>query len=1038
MALVAVHVPNAQAAPPVSPLTDVTTGTLRIVHTADTTHEMSVFANGRITNQYFAEQTYRNNQINTATAHNAVSHTTIAVMFDQHTSGSVDVGSQGEFSPIGPISLYTSPDYHFYPQYTEDTGAVYASRVLSYQITQRTLATTANNCVIMLLDIRNTSNIAPLTGGKLLYMVDINVATMPIDDRGGYDSTRRLVYLKDESGGQILSDGYAMGISLLEGSWRGYGVLDDNNTGFPDPILGDTRLRNELITPTNAITNGNNDVVWIVANIPDLAPDGESSLAFGLCGAYVPDLGADAAATELTTSVDDMAGSYYSSAELSVSKMAEPPAGSPVVAGEPISYWIAVSNTGCRAVGSIVVTDTLPTSTDLITYSISQGSIAVNNRLVTASVGSLSPGGVATVTLVARPAITTTDGTVISNQAYVTSNLIVTTTNVVTHRVVALVLTATKRADPWPSVAVGERLTYTIVISNGSQGAVSGVAISDTLPANTQFVAGSIGLTPPSAGIAGTIPPTLATGIAIPAGQSVTVTLAVTTSTPLTAGTIITNTAAVTRAGWVIPLTAVVTNTVRSADLAIGKSDSPDPVYTSGAVTYTLSVNNAGPNTATGITVTDELPAGVTFGSAAGSGWSCDHADLTVTCTLPSLAPATTSYITLVVTAPITGGTIANTASVSATTPDPDIGNNTATVQTTVVDLVALSTHKDSADATGPPLLPADALIYTVAVTNPALVASHTNVVISDSVPTSTTLVAGSVQSNADEVNIDGGSITARVDTLGAGQVFTLTFRVTVDLGTGGATITNQAYVASDQQPNPPQPPPTVDVVTSPAPGLALSKWAVPDSGSDDSWTQYHFLVTNTGNMPLTDLQIWDDHLSPTIGFFGGVPVLPAGEAYLVRRWWPMSADVTNVATVTARALGFPDLLSASDDAFFDAIHPLNLAFDVSVEPGVILEAQTVTYTYRLTNTGTEWMVGGTITDTQWDVITSGLELAPGAAYTHIAAQWIATSTVDVGRAWGFNLLGVEASVLDTATVTVGTLDDDTHIFYLPLMMKPH
>ena len=151
-----------------------------------------------------------------------------------------------------------------------------------------------------------------------------------------------------------------------------------------------------------------------------------------------------------------------------------------------------------------------------------------------------------------------------------------------------------------------------------------------------------------------------------------------------------------------------------------------------------------------------------------------------------------------------------------------------------------------------------------------------------------------------------------------------------------------------------------------------------------------------------------------------------------------MSVDVTNVATVTARALGFPDPLSASDDAFFDAIRPLNLAFDVSVEPQVIPDAQTVTYTYRLTNIGTEWMVGGTITDTQWGVITSGLELAPGAAYTRIAIQWIATTTVNVGRARGFNLLGVEATTLDSATVTVGTPADDTHALYLPIIMSDY
>jgi uncharacterized repeat protein (TIGR01451 family) len=441
------------------------------------------------------------------------------------------------------------------------------------------------------------------------------------------------------------------------------------------------------------------------------------------------------------------------------------------------------------------------------------------------------------------------------------------------------------------------------------------------------------------------------------------------------------------------------------------------------------------------ITVTLSAPSGrvVTVDYATGDGTAVAPGDYTATSGTLTFAVGQTSrtFTVTVVNDTLNEGnetvalTLSNPGNASLGVP------NAATLTIVDDDAVTLSTHKDSADATGAPLYPADTLIYTVTVTNPATLASQTNVVITDSVPASTTLVAGSVQSNGDEVNIAGNLIIVRRDTLGPGQVFTLTFQVTIDPGTGGMTIVNQAYVASDQQPNPPQPPPTADVVTTPAPGLALNKWADPNVGSDDSWTQYHYLVTNTGNMPLTNIQIWDDHLSPTIGPFP-VPDLPAGGTYTVRRWWPMSSDVTNVATVTARALGFPDPLSASDDAFFDAIHPLNLAFDVSVEPEVIPDAQTVTYTYRLTNVGTEWMVGGTITDTQWGVITSGLELAPGAAYTQIVTQWIVTTTVNEARARGFNLLGVGATALDSTTVTVGTLADYTHTLYLPIIIRDH
>jgi uncharacterized repeat protein (TIGR01451 family) len=46
------------------------------------------------------------------------------------------------------------------------------------------------------------------------------------------------------------------------------------------------------------------------------------------------------------------------------------------------------------------------------------------------------------------------------------------------------------------------------------------------------------------------------------------------------------------------------------ADLSITQADDPDPVSAGANVTYTLSISNAGPSTATNLTVTDTLPAG--------------------------------------------------------------------------------------------------------------------------------------------------------------------------------------------------------------------------------------------------------------------------------------------------------------------------------------------------------------------------------------------------------------------------------------------
>ena len=72
------------------------------------------------------------------------------------------------------------------------------------------------------------------------------------------------------------------------------------------------------------------------------------------------------------------------------------------------------------------------------------------------------------------------------------------------------------------------------------------------------------------------------------------------------------------------------------ADLVIGKQDSPDPVIPGTTLTYTISVDNLGPATATGVVVVDPLPSGITVSalpagcSAAGQTVTCQFADIPV------------------------------------------------------------------------------------------------------------------------------------------------------------------------------------------------------------------------------------------------------------------------------------------------------------------------------------------------------------------------------------------------------------------------
>jgi len=121
-----------------------------------------------------------------------------------------------------------------------------------------------------------------------------------------------------------------------------------------------------------------------------------------------------------------------------------------------------------------------------------------------------------------------------------------------------------------------------------------------------------------------------------------------------------------------------------SAQLSISKLDTPDPVEAGATLTYTLTVSNAGPSAASLITVTDELPPGVTYGNAWGDGWDCSQAGQETTCTRVGLGAGLTSSITLTVTAPSDTGYITNTASVLGYELDLDPGDNHASADTLI------------------------------------------------------------------------------------------------------------------------------------------------------------------------------------------------------------------------------------------------------------------------------------------------------------------------------------------------------------------
>ena len=119
-----------------------------------------------------------------------------------------------------------------------------------------------------------------------------------------------------------------------------------------------------------------------------------------------------------------------------------------------------------------------------------------------------------------------------------------------------------------------------------------------------------------------------------------------------------------------------------SADLVVSKSGSPNPIAQGQILTYTILVRNDGPAVATALTLTDTLPAGLTFVDSTASQGSCSSSG-TVTCNLGTLAAGATASVTIRAI-PRQTGTRVNSATATAAEPDPSPGDATGTTTTLV------------------------------------------------------------------------------------------------------------------------------------------------------------------------------------------------------------------------------------------------------------------------------------------------------------------------------------------------------------------
>lgn len=233
------------------------------------------------------------------------------------------------------------------------------------------------------------------------------------------------------------------------------------------------------------------------------------------------------------------------------------------------------------------------------------------------------------------------------------------------------------KTDSQDPVALSSPLTYTITVTNDGAVHALGVVVTDPLPSGVTFSYASAGCVEAD----GTVTCDLGD---IAAGGSATADINVFVAA--SASSLLVNTATITGGRFVNvnpAVSATAETTISSADVSVSGLDAPDPLTVGDALTYTITLGNAGPGTATGVTLSSYLASSVTLNTVTPSQGSCGGTT-TVVCSLGSIPLLGTATVTIEVTTHARGGIVTQFV-MSPGSHDPNAANNGVTLVTTVL-----------------------------------------------------------------------------------------------------------------------------------------------------------------------------------------------------------------------------------------------------------------------------------------------------------------------------------------------------------------
>ena len=600
----------------------------------------------------------------------------------------------------------------------------------------------------------------------------------------------------------------------------------------------------------------------LVATIGDLAPDEYAILTFQVTvdeNAVGQTIGNEATAISDDEPDPIPVGPIYPFPDpgpvksggqlLEIVKTADDLNGSELYVGDVIEYRIMVKNITTTAQSGIFITDAIPANTTYVPDSawVTQGNVSGPDPIV-ADIGTLGPDEYAVLTFQVT-VDSSGAGQTIGNEAEAVSD----EQEPVTDGPIYPHPGPTDFPDPGPKpvktgeqlleivktaedlnggdLYAGDEIEYQVMVRNLMPTTQSGIVISDAIPANTTYVAGSASLTQGS--YSGPDPLVANVGD-LAADEYAILTFRVTVNSGAEGETIGNKASAVSddqpdpvSDGPIYPFPEptdfpdpgpkpvqpgeqLLSITKRAVDL------NGNPLYVGDTIEYEVVVSNISTEDQTNVVISDPLPAHTTYvaDSAAVTQGTVSGTDPLVA-NIGTLAAGESATFTFRVTVDDSAAGLPVTNQASATSDDQDDPIFTSDIPTypTPFDLPdpgpkpvlagtqLLDLQKSAEDVNGSPINIGDEIEYKITVQNITTTA-QSGVVITDAIPAYTEYVA-------DSASVTQGSISgpdplvATIGTLAPQQTVTFTFRVSVTESAGGKEVVNSAEASSDQQDEP-------------------------------------------------------------------------------------------------------------------------------------------------------------------------------------------------------------------------------------------